>query len=500
MMNSSFLPIQAALLMSVASVLSWSFGGAAAAAPAVESTETTETAETTRPNVVLIFCDNLGYGDIGCFGSTKHRTPHVDRLAKEGRRFTSFYAASGVCTPSRASLMTGCYPRRVGLDNPSPDGAVLRPVSPNGLHPDEITLAEILKAQGYATSIIGKWHLGDQPRFLPTRQGFDEYFGIPYSDDMTQRPGKPWPPLPLMENERVIEAPVDRNLLTQRYTEKAVQFIADHKDEPFFLYLPHAMPGSTRAPYASERFRGKSANGPYGDSVEEIDWSTGEIMKALRTHGLDRKTLVIWTSDNGAPRRNPPQGSNLPLGGWGYSTMEGGMRVPCVMHWPERTPAGTSCDEVTSTMDLLPTLARLAGGSPPQDRVIDGRDIRPLLFGVDGAKSPHEAFFYYHMDQLHAVRSGKWKLHVPLEAKRTDLQNRTARSEARLFDLETDIGETTNVADSHPEVVERLMSYAAAIRKDIGDRNLPGKNQRPVGSVTDPRPQVLSSANSKVAP
>ncbi len=255
------------------------------------------------PNLILILCDNLGYGDVGCFNEqAKQRTPCIDRLAAEGMKFTDCYAAAPVCTPSRAALMTGCYPRRVGLDFTPEDGLVLRPVSHHGLHGDEVTLAEVLQALGYCTTCIGKWHLGDQSAFLPTRQGFDSYFGIPYSDDMTARPSQPsWPPLPLMENERVIEAPVDRNNLTKRYTERAIEFIVQHRDQPFFLYLPHAMPGSTAAPFASAAFRGRSANGAWGDAVEEVDWSTGKILATLDQLGLDQRTLVIWTNDNGAP-------------------------------------------------------------------------------------------------------------------------------------------------------------------------------------------------------
>ncbi|MBP85226.1 MAG: arylsulfatase [Planctomycetaceae bacterium] len=443
-----------------------------------------------RPNIVLLFCDNLGYGDVGCFGSTKHRTPNIDRMAKEGLRLTSFYSASGVCTPSRAALMTGCYPRRVGLAQTNPDGAVLRPVSPNGLHPDETTIAEALKAQGYATACIGKWHLGDQPEFLPTRQGFDYFFGIPYSDDMTPRPGKNWPPLPLMQNEKVIEAPVDRDLLTKRYTTEAVAFIKANRDKPFFLYLPHAMPGSTRAPFASEAFRGKSANGPYGDSVEEIDWSTGEILAALKESKVDDNTLVIWTSDNGAPRRNPPQGSNLPLGGWGYTTMEGGMRVPCVVRWPGKVPAGESCDEVCSLMDMLPTFAKLAGDETPSDRKIDGHDIWPLISGEKDATTPYQAFYYYYADQLQAVRAGNWKLHLGLPRKRTNLQDATATSAAKLYDLDSDIGETKDIAKDRPDVVKRLLAFADQARQDLGDRGRLGEHQRPVGRVDTPVPQI----------
>ena len=445
------------------------------------------------PNFIIILCDNLGYGDIGCFGSTKHRTPHVDRMAAEGMRLTSFYASSGVCTPSRASLMTGCYPRRVNMHVSGRGGVVLRPMDTKGLHPDEVTIAEVLKAQGYATACIGKWHLGDQPPFLPTRQGFDSYFGIPYSDDMVGTKDGSRPPLPLMRDERVIEAPVDRNTLTARYTREAIQFITANRHRPFLLYLPHAMPGSTRKPFAGERFRGKSANGAYGDSVEEIDWSTGEILAALKRLGLDEHTLVLWTSDNGAPRRNPPQGSNAPLRGWGYNTSEGAMRAPCVVRWPGRVPAGTACDELCTTMDLLPTFARLAGTKPRADRTIDGKDIWPLLAGAKGARSPHEAFFYYYMAQLQAVRSGNWKLYLPLDAKWASFGGRTRKSPAALYDLAADIGETSNLAARHPEVVARLMALAEKARADLGDIGRRGKGQRPAGHVAHPKPQTLSA-------
>ena len=285
-----------------------------------------------QPNLIVFLCDNLGYGDIEPFGSSVHRTPSLNRMAREGRRFTHFYATAGVCTPSRASLMTGCYAQRVGMHANPRDGHVLRPISPYGLHPDEITIAEILKSHGYATTIIGKWHLGDQLEFCPTQQGFDSYFGIPYSDDMVGgkalgKTGKTWPPLPLMENETVIEAPVDRNYLTKRYTERALQFVTENRERPFFLYLPQAMPGSEIVPFASPAFRGNSKNGLWGDSVEELDWSTGQLLDKLVELGIDDKTLVIWTSDNGARLTADPtslaRGSNRPLHGRGYTTAEG---------------------------------------------------------------------------------------------------------------------------------------------------------------------------------
>ena len=447
------------------------------------------------PNIILILVDNFGYGDLGCYGSTKHRTPHIDRMAKEGMRFTSFYSTSGVCTPSRASLMTGCYPRRVGLHYTDPDQHVLRPISHNGLNPDEVTVAEVLKGRGYATAMIGKWHLGDQLPFLPTRQGFDYYLGIPYSDDqvggrMLPWQKTPWPPLPLMENEKVIEAPADRNLLTKRYTGKCIEIIKQHRDKPFFIYLPHAMPGSTAAPFASEQFRGKSANGPYGDSVEELDWSTGQILDALKQLGLDEKTIVVWTSDNGAVRHDPPQGSNLPLGGWGYTTAEGGQRIPCIARWPGKIPAGRVSNALATMMDWLPTFAGLAGTKPPRNRVIDGKDIWPLLSGRSD-KTPHEAFYYYYCPQLQAVRSGKWKLVLPLEQRWVNFTGKTTKSALALYDVDKDVGEATDLAAEHPDVVRRLTQLAGKAREDLGDVDRPGKGQRPVGRVANPEPRKL---------
>ncbi|SVB61961.1 uncharacterized protein METZ01_LOCUS214815, partial [marine metagenome] len=384
--------------------------------------------DTRKPNFIVIFCDNLGYGDIEPFGSKVHRTPHLNRMAKEGRKFTHFCVTAGVCTPSRASIMTGCYAQRVQMHVNPRDQHVLRPISPYGLHPDEITLAEVLKERGYATTIIGKWHLGDQPEFLPTRQGFDSFFGIPYSDDMTKATGERigskmdgnrWPPLPLLQNEKVVEAPADRNMLTKRYTERALQFIEQNKRNPFFLYFPQAMPGSTVKPFASPKFEGKSKNGPWGDSVEELDWSTGQILDKLVELGIDKRTLVIWTSDNGAPMArdmdSPTRGTNKPLFGRGYTTAEGAFRVPTIMWWPGKVPAGTICAELSTTMDLLPTFARLAGGKAPQDRKIDGHDVRPLILGEPNAQTPYDVFYYYQRDHLQAIRSGPWKLFLPSE-------------------------------------------------------------------------------------
>lgn len=444
-----------------------------------------------HPNVILIVCDNLGYGDIGCYGSKVNRTPHLDQMASEGMKLDSFYVSSGVCTPSRASIMTGCYPIRLNMHVSDTGGLVLQPVAKKGLNPEEVTIAEVMKQAGYSTAMIGKWHLGDQLEFLPTRQGFDEFLGIPYSDDMTPREGKPWPPLPLMQGEKVIEAGVDRNELTRRYTEAAIDFITAQKDHPFFLYLPHAMPGSTNHPFASERFRGRSANGAWGDSVEEIDWSTGEILSALKRLKLDEKTIVVWTSDNGAPRNQPQQGSNAPLKGWGYDVSEGAMRVPCLVRWPGQVSVGSHSNLLCTSMDLLPTFARLAGVKLDPDREIDGKDIWPILSGSGqpGAKSPHEAFYYYFSDQLQAVRSGPWKLYLPLTDRHVG-GNRRIEQPAELYQLENDLTETKNMAAEHPEIVAKLMAWAEQARLELGDENRPSPRQRPAGRVEHPTPRV----------
>ncbi len=441
--------------------------------------------------------DNLGYGDLGCYGSKVHRTPNIDRLSEEGLRFTDFYSVSGVCTPSRAGLMTGCYPKRINMHCSGDGRAVLFPSDSKGLHPDEVTIASMLKNCGYATACVGKWHLGDQPPFLPTRHGFDEFFGCPYSEDM--RPdvkGPHVPPLPLMRDETVIEAGPDINYLTKRYTEESISFIKKHRDKPFFLYLPHAMPGSDETPFASPTFREKSANGIYGDCVEELDWSAGKIAETLRELGIEEKTLIIWTSDNGAVYHDPPQGSNAPLKGWGYDTSEGAQRMPCIMRWPGHIPAKSTSDKITAMIDLLPTLAELTGAPLPDDRIIDGYDISDIILARDRSVSPYDktGFFYYHMDQLQAVRSGPWKLYLPLEKKLTNLSGDYSKAKpapAELYDLDNDITEEKQVAEANPKVVKRLCRLAERIRADIGDWDRKGKNERPAGYVQNTTPQVM---------
>lgn len=442
-----------------------------------------------RPNFIIIFCDDLGYGDIGCFGSKVHRTPNLDRMAAEGMRFTSFYVSCSVCSPSRASLMTGCYPRRVNMHQDSHGKCVLFPVDGKGLNPKEITIAEILKQRDYATCCIGKWHLGDQPEFLPTRQGFDHYFGIPYSNDMGVRQRTENPPLPLLRDEEVIEAPAVQDTLTKRYTEEAIEFISKNKDRPFFLYLPHTMVHDPLNP--GKEFRGKSANGLYGDAVEEIDASTGQILNTLKGLGLDENTLVVFTSDNGASDRYG--GSNAPLRGYKGTTWEGGMREPAIMWWPQHIPAGRTCNEMAITMDLLPTFAGLAGAKLPTDRTIDGKNIWALMSGRAGDKSPHEAFYYYQIDQLQAVRGGKWKLHLPLRPKKRHWGDPIPEAPLALYDLENDIGEKNNVAQEHPDVVKRLLALAEKARTDLGDVDRQGTGQRPAGRVVSPKPRVLAS-------
>lgn len=437
-----------------------------------------------QPNLVLIFCDDLGYGDLANYGHPVHHTPYLDQMAQEGMKFTNFYVSSGVCTPSRASLMTGSYPRRVDLDvNARPRDTigqqVLFPLAHKGLNPAEYTLAEVLKDQGYATACIGKWHLGDQPEFLPTRQGFDTYYGIPYSNDMNRSHCS----LPLMRGEAVIETPVDQHTLTQRYTEEAVQFIRSNKDKRFFLYLAHAMPHNPV--HASEAFRGKSGNGTYGDAVEEIDWSTGQILNTLQTLGLTENTLLIFTSDNGAAQRWG--GSNAPLSGWKASTLEGGMRVPCLMQWKGHIPAGTLNHQLTTTMDILPTMATLSGGTLAEGIRIDGHDITALLKDPE-VKSPYEAFFYYQKEQLQAVRVGNWKLHLPLDSMYVNIHRPGFKEgqAAALFDLSNDIKEARNVAALNPNVVQELLAYARRMRQDLGDLDIPPTNQRPAGYVKHP--------------
>ena len=436
-----------------------------------------------KPNFVVIFTDDQGYADLSCFGGEHVSTPRIDQMAAEGARLTSFYVAAPLCTPSRAALMTGCYPRRIDMAYGS-DFAVLLAADKKGMNPDEITIAEVLKSAGYKTGIFGKWHLGDQPEFLPTRQGFDEYFGIPYSHDI--HPFHPrqkhfkFPPLPLLRGETVIEMDPDADYLTKRITERAVSFIEANKDKPFFLYVPHPIPHAPLhvsppfmegVPDAIKAKLKQEKRVDYGtrralfrQAISEIDWSVGQILDALKKNGLDENTVVIFTSDNG-----PAIGKAAPLRGRKGSTFEGGMREPTVIRWPGKIPAGVVNNELMTAMDLLPTFAKLAGAKLPADRVIDGKDIWPVLTGKE--KSPHEAFFYYRDNELKAVRAGKWKLHLaaPQAAQRT----KQGAPTPALFDLEADIGEKTNVLADHPEVAERLRCLCESVQRRTGPEQPP---------------------------
>ncbi|MCU0913486.1 MAG: sulfatase [Planctomycetes bacterium] len=458
-----------------------------------------------KPNLIVINIDDLGYADIGPFGSTLNRTPNLDRMAREGRRLTSFYAAP-VCSPSRAALMTGCYAKR---SLPIPH--VLFPAYDHGLNPSEVTVAELLKSAGYATGIVGKWHLGDQPEMLPTRQGFDEWFGLPYSNDMgpaadgvkssfgdplPANPKNPQPPLPLMRGETVLQRVLatDQTQLVTWYTEESLRFIRAHQNERFFLYLAH---NAVHWPlYPGDRFRGKSANGLYGDWVEEMDWSVGEVLNTLRTLGLAERTFVLFVSDNGGT----PRAVNRPLRGNKGSTWEGGVRVPAIAWWPGQVPASTSDDRICAMFDVLPTFAALAGTKAPGDRKLDGADIRPVLLGNTAVPAPHEIFYYYRGLELEAVRQGDWKLLLPNAnvAARAKAKDRAkAPTAARLFHLRPDIGESTDVAAQHPDVVAQLEKLVTAMKSDLGTSGF-GPGCRPLGKVTNAQP--LLGHDGKVRP
>ncbi len=402
------------------------------------------------PNFIVIFTDDQGYGDLGSYGAQGFQTPNLDRLAASGIRFTDFYVPATVCTPSRAGLLTGCYPQRVGLHE-----AVLFPFSEHGLNPEETILPEWLKPLGYTSACIGKWHLGHKPEFMPNNQGFDYFYGVPYSNDMDgyvyKNPPFNSPPLPLYENEKQIAEGPDQRYLTRKYTEAAVSFIQKNQDSPFFLYLAHSMP---HLPWhVSEKFKDSSALGLYGDVIQEIDWSVGEILRILQETGLAESTLVLFTSDNG-PVLRENSGSAGPLRGRKATTWEGGQRVPCLVSWPGTIPEGKICTALATAMDLAPTFVRLAGGQIPEDHKIDGYDIQTLFWHPLTAVTPYEAFYYYSRDgKPEAVRSGRWKLHIE---KSRGWDKTQGPFPVSLYDLERDIGETTNLADENPQIVERL--------------------------------------------
>ena len=441
------------------------------------------------PNFIIIFTDDQGYGDLGCFGGKHLSTPNIDKMAAEGIKLTSFYVAAPICTPSRAALLTACYPKRISMAS-----NVLLADDSKGLHPDEITIAEVLKTKGYATGMMGKWHLGDQAAFMPTSQGFDEFFGLPYSHDIS--PFHPnnakydFPDLPLLEGKKVIEMNPDANYLTQRITDKSVAFIEKHKAEPFFLYIPHPLPhrpvyaspeymeqvpeitktlASTETEGVNHQLRDKI----YPQAIKEIDASVGKIVAALVANGLDKNTLVIFTSDNGPARRG--LGSTGPLKGRKGDTFEGGMREPAIAWWPDKIPAGSVSDEVLTAMDLLPTFAHLAAAKVPDDRVIDGQNVWPVLSGKQASAALfNRPFYYYKKNRLEAVSSGDWKYHK--RGKKT-----------MLYNLKADMGETKNVADKHPEILASLQKYFDDFEKELGKGNSVSEQCRPAGYVDMPK-------------
>lgn len=460
-----------------------------------------------RPNIVLIVADDMGYADAGCYGAKDIRTPNLDRLAKEGTRFTNFCVAQPVCTASRAAIMTGCYPNRIGLSG------ALNHTSTIGIHPDETLLPELLQAQGYATAHYGKWHLGTRPMFFPTRNGFDEWVGLPYSND--NGPLHPTvrgiPALPLYANDKVIETDPDQSQFTKRFTEKAVGFIKANKSKPFFLYLPHVMP---HVPiFVSDQFKGKSGRGLYGDVVEELDWGVGEILAALQDAEIENDTLVLFISDNGPfLSYGAHAGSSDPFREGKLTTFEGGVRVPFLARWPGKVPADRVSDEFITGLDLLPTIAMLAGAALPKAK-IDGMDLSPLLLGEKHATG-RTTFAYFSGFELHAVRSGNWKQHFPHEylvvngspgqnGKPANYENmkpnaieesgirgiasrhgyRVEKLDLSLFNLTNDPGESQNVAADHPDIVKQLNVLAEEFRRDLGDplTNTKGNGSRPVG-------------------
>lgn len=417
-----------------------------------------------RPNFVVVIADDLGYGDLGVYGHPKIKTPRIDSMAVEGVRLTEFYSVAPTCTPARAAFLTGRYPIRSGLVR------VLFPKEKWGIPASEITLAEALKQKGYATACIGKWHLGGRMPFRPLRNGFDYFYGLLHSNDMSFLPVLKWPRIDLLKNDKIIESPARFKTLTRRYTKEAVRFIEQHRSKPFFLYLAHTMPHDPISP--SDEFQGRSTYGPYGDVVEEIDWSTGEILEALRRLGLNEKTLVVFTSDNGPSlidRANgkKPKGSAGALRGGKATTWEGGMRVPFVARWPERFPSGLVRSGIATTMDLFSTFLAIVDVKIPPDREIDGRNIMPMLDG--SGTSPHRELYYYFRERLFAVREGRWKLHLfkrrinnrgkprpPVECKSPEL-----------YDLLQDPSETEDLADEYPAIVTRLGENAHAFHTAI---------------------------------
>jgi arylsulfatase A len=422
-----------------------------------------------RPNFIVVFCDDQGYQDLGCFGSPNIKTPNIDRMAAEGMRFTDFYSGYCVCSASRASLLTGCYQPRISMPG------VLGPRSNVGLHPDEVTIADLLKTKGYATMCIGKWHVGDKPQTLPTAQGFDKYFGLPYSNDMARQKGwgnnasdldKIWKEKrfdiynnELYRDEKVVESPVNQTTLTDRYTAEAVKFIEENKATPFFLYFANTMPHVPL--FVSDERYDPDPKLAYKLTIEHIDWSVGQMLETLEAQGIADNTLIVYTSDNGPwLSKNHHGGSALPLRAGKGTTYEGGMREPTVMRWPARIKPGQTCSQVAATIDLLPTLAAIAGAELDDDRPIDGLNISRLLDDPQ-AESPHDAvgYYYYKNGRPEAVRLGQWKLHL--------------KKLPELYDLRADIGESNNVADANADVVAQLRDVAAKYDAELKANSRP---------------------------
>ncbi len=442
-------------------------------------------AEAAKPNFVILFIDDQGYGDLSCFGSKTIRTPNIDRLATEGRKFTSFMVASPVCTPSRAALMTACYPKRVGMHQ-----HVLFPASKKGLHPEEHTIADHLKQQGYATACFGKWHLGHHPEVLPTSNGFDTYFGIPYSNDMNHpdNKGKPkggWQGMdilwkdpestltkwntPLFEDEKILEVPVDQRTVTRRYTQKAIDFVTTHKDEPFFVYLPHSMPHIPL--YVPDDVRDPNVKNAYINTIEHIDTEVGRLLDTLDNLKLTENTYVLYTTDNGPWLQFKHHGGSAgPLREGKGTTFEGGQRVPCLIRGPG-VPAGTVCDELTGTIDVLPTIAAITKTPLPQNRKIDGLDVSGLWMGT-AETSPRTEFVHYtSQGNLEGLRQNNWKLLVKKPRRPRNQKQKAAATpkapQVMLFDLDKDIGEQTNLAAAHPETVKKLQARMEELDEEI---------------------------------
>ncbi|MCC9600131.1 sulfatase [Stieleria sp. JC731] len=460
-------------------------------------------AEDTLPNVVVIFIDDMGYADINPFGSTAYPTPNLDRMAAEGRKFTDFCVSSAVCSASRSALLTGCFHKRIGISG------ALGPKSNIGINADETTLAEICKSKGYRTAIYGKWHLGHNPKFLPTNHGFDEYYGIPYSNDMwplhpssvarrRNNPDAPisWSELPMIENTTIVNEsvqPDDQREMTKEFTRRAVDFIKRDADEPFFLYLPHPM---VHVPlYVSKDFEGKSGQGLFGDVVMEVDWSVGQVLSAIEDIGAEQNTLVVFTSDNGPwMSYGDHAGKATPLREGKGTMWEGGYREPTVMWWKGKIPAGSTCDTFASTIDLLPTVAAMIDADLP-DHKIDGHDIRPLMFGDDEAKSPHDAYPCFYAGQLQAIRNERFKLVFPHQYRTLDghpggtgglpVAYKQVMAKKALYDLDNDVSETKDVSQDYPEVVAQLEAAAEDYRQALGDRltKTKGSEVRPAGRM-----------------